>query len=217
MENEPFYNEETEPIDDRPRISWSGPPVPVLTCVIIVLNIAIFLFINLRFGNVDAGFFAEHGGMYPPAVASGAWWRLLTCTFLHVNTFHLMNNMIMLFAAGAFVEDALGRVKFLVLYFGSGFFASLASYLHAGPFSTMVSVGASGAIFGVVGALVWVVVRNKGRYRRLTVRGMLFMLILSVYYGFSSGGLVDNAAHLGGLAAGFVLSILLYRHRLPTD
>lgn len=194
------------------RISRSGPRIPVCAVGIIILNIIVFLFIRLRFGNVDADFYAEYGGMYPPAVADGEWWRLVTCTFLHVNSFHLFNNMVMLFATGAFVEEALGKVKFVILYLASGILASLTSYLTGGP-DGRVSIGASGAVFGLLGALIFIVLRNKGRYKRLSFRGMLFMLVLSVYYGFASGGLVDNAAHLGGLLAGFLLAILLYRYR----
>ena len=75
-----------------------------------------------------------------------------------------------------------------------------------------ISAGASGAIFGVIGALLYVAIRNKGRIGDISGRGILFMIALSLYYGFSSGG-VDNMAHIGGLAAGFVLSVLLYRKK----
>ena len=72
-----------------------------------------------------------------------------------------------------------------------------------------VSAGASGAIFGLLGALLWVVIRNRGKAGRLTGRGMLFMVLLSLYFGFTSTG-VDNAAHVGGLICGFLTAVLLY-------
>ena len=78
--------------------------------------------------------------------------------------------------------------------------------------SFAVSAGASGAIFGIVGALLYVAIRNRGRIGDVSGRGLAFMVILSLYYGFTSGG-VDNFAHIGGLLSGFILSVLLYWKR----
>lgn len=206
----PYEEQEDQNEYDTMRLFRSGPKVPVVCCILIVVNILIFVVVQIRFDTIDAAFFCAHGGMYPPAVHEGEWWRLITCLFLHANTYHLMNNMIMLFAVGAFVEEALRPPKFLILYFGSGIGASLASFFYAGLDSGMVSVGASGAIFGVLGALIAIVLLHKGHYDRLSWKGMLLLLALSVYYGFASGG-IDNAAHLGGLVTGFLLGLLLYR------
>ena len=195
---------------DTMRLFRSGPKVPVVCCILIAVNILVFVVMHIRYDMIDAAFFIAHGGMYPPAVHDGEWWRLITCLFLHANTYHLMNNMIMLFAVGAFVEEALKPLKFLILYFGCGIGASLASYFYAGLDTGMVSVGASGAIFGILGTLIYIVLRHKGHYARLSWKGMLLLLALSIYYGFASGG-IDNAAHLGGLVIGFLLGILLYR------
>ena len=76
----------------------------------------------------------------------------------------------------------------------------------------VVSAGASGAIFGVIGALLYVALRNRGRIGNVSGRGILFMVIISLYYGFTSGG-VDNLAHIGGLVSGFLLGVLLYWKR----
>ena len=76
----------------------------------------------------------------------------------------------------------------------------------------VVSAGASGAIFGVIGALLYVAVRNRGRIGNISGRGILFMVVVSLYYGFTSGG-VDNLAHIGGLVSGFLLGVLLYWKR----
>lgn len=204
----PGQNDQNE--YDTMRLFRSGPKVPVVCCILIAVNIFVFVVYHVRYDTIDAVFFSAHGGMYPPAVHEGEWWRLITCLFLHANTYHLMNNMIMLFAVGAFVEEALKPLKFLILYFGSGIGASLASYFYAGLHTGMVSIGASGAIFGVLGALIAIVLLHKGHYARLSWKGMLLLLALSVYYGFASGG-IDNAAHLGGLLIGFLLGLLLYR------
>ena len=75
-----------------------------------------------------------------------------------------------------------------------------------------VSAGASGAVFGIIGALLYVAIRNRGKIGTVTGRGLVLMVVLSLYYGFTSGG-VDNLAHIGGLAAGFILGVLLYWKR----
>ena len=204
----PEQNDQTK--YDTMRLFRSGPKVPVVCCILIAINILAFVVMHVRYDTIDAAFFISHGGMYPPAVHGGEWWRLITCLFLHANTYHLMNNMIMLFAVGAFVEEALKPLKFLILYFGCGIGASLVSYYYAGLDTGMVSIGASGALFGILGTLIYIVLLHKGHYARLSWKGMLLLLALSVYYGFASGG-IDNAAHLGGLVIGFLLGILLYR------
>ena len=121
--------------------------------------------------------------------------------------------MVVLAAVGWNLEYELGGLKFLILYLLSGLGGNVLSAwwdIRMGEYA--ISAGASGAIFGVIGALLYVAIRNKGRIGDISGRGILFMIALSLYYGFSSGG-VDNMAHIGGLAAGFVLSVLLYRKK----
>ena len=103
--------------------------------------------------------------------------------------------------------------KFLIIYLVSGLGGNLLSlyYDQSLPLGERaVSAGASGAIFGLMGALLYVVIANRGRLGRLSGRGMLFMIALSLYYGLTSTG-VDNWAHIGGLVCGFILSVILYR------
>ena len=73
-----------------------------------------------------------------------------------------------------------------------------------------VAAGASGAIFGIVGALLWIVILHRGRYESLTGKGLLFMIVITLYYGITTGG-IDNWGHIGGLLMGFVMGIILYR------
>ena len=146
-------------------------------------------------------------------LAYGEYYRLLTCMFLHLGSAHLMNNMLVFFAIGSRLEQDLGRVRFLIVYFVSGILAGVASmgynYLQGQAVS---SAGASGAIFGVVGAMFWVVLINRGRVQGLSVRQMLVFVVLSLYGGFVDQH-TDNAAHIGGFIAGFLLAMLLYRRR----
>lgn len=126
---------------------------------------------------------------------------------------HILNNMVVLGAVGQIVEKAMGHVKLLIIFLVSGMCGSVLSYivmLYNNDFA--VSAGASGAIFGLVGALVWIVIANRGFYEGISRQQAVFMVILMIYYGVSTQG-VDNWAHGGGLAGGFVISIVLYRKR----
>lgn len=158
----------------------------------------------------DADKLYEFGGNAASAVQSGAWWRLLTSTFLHANAMHLLFNMVGLYAVGGMVERIFGRVPFLMIYLVSGLAGSVASLHFAAQKS--VSVGASGAVFGIAGALLVVVYRHRESLPRLFNRqilsGMAVFVGYSLLMGFSKAG-VDNAAHVGGLVAGALLGLLL--------
>lgn len=186
----------------------------ICTVGLIVINMGIFFLLSFIGNPEDAVFMLEHGAMYPPLVlVQKEFYRLLTCIFLHFGIDHLMNNMVMLGAIGWNLEQEIGRFRFLAIYLISGIggnLMSLANDIHTQ--SMAVSAGASGAVFGLLGALVWVVLRNKGRVGRLTGRGMVFMVILSLYFGFTSAG-VDNAAHIGGLVCGFLSAMIFYHGR----
>ena len=102
-------------------------------------------------------------------------------------------------------------MKYLLIYLLSGLGGSLLSMVYMLKTGDMaVSAGASGAIFGVIGALLYLVIRNKGRIGTLTTRGLVLMIALCLYYGFTATG-VDNWCHIGGLVMGFLLAVLLYR------
>ena len=110
-------------------------------------------------------------------------------------------------------ELDIGKVKFLIVYFVSGLAGNvLSAWWDIQTGSMAISAGASGAIFGIIGALLYVAIRNRGRIGDISGRGLVFMIVLTLYYGFTSGG-VDNMAHIGGLLAGFLSGVLLYRKR----
>ena len=121
--------------------------------------------------------------------------------------------MVLLGVMGWTLEREIGKVRFLIIYFLSGIAGNILSAM--GDVLTQeyaVSAGASGAIYGIIGALLYVAFRNKGRIEDISGRGLLFMIGLSLYHGFTSYG-VDNMAHIGGLIAGFILAVLLYWKR----
>lgn len=187
---------------------------PYITMAVIAVNIIVFAVMSIFGNTLDAQYMAEHGAMYPPYVAeNGQYWRLFTSMFMHFGLMHILNNMVMLGAIGRIVEIAMGHVRFLIAYIVAGICGSVLSYaimLNNNDYA--VSAGASGAIFGMVGALVWIVIANRGFYEGISRQQVIFMVILMIYYGVSTSG-VDNWDHLGGLAGGFIISIVLYRKK----
>lgn len=186
-------------------------PEALCTVILIVANVAVFLILSMFGDTEDALFMLQHGAAYAPLmVQQQEYWRIISSMFLHFGITHLLNNMVMLGALGWNLEVEIGKVKFLVIYLLSGIGGGLLSMYHdIYTENPAVFAGASGAIFGLMGALLYVVIANRGRLGRLSGRGMGFMVALSLYFGLTSGG-VDNAAHIGGLICGFVLAVLLY-------
>ncbi|WP_330657376.1 rhomboid family intramembrane serine protease [Anaerocolumna aminovalerica] len=124
---------------------------------------------------------------------------------------HLVNNMLVLFFIGDKLEKIVGKAKYLCIYFISGLLAGMASLgYNMVKNNYVVSAGASGAIFGVVGAMAFIVLINKGRIKDISSRQMVVFVLLSLYGGLTSQG-IDNAAHIGGLLSGAILAAVLYR------
>ena len=187
---------------------------PIITMGIIGINALVFVRLSFFGMTEDAGYMLEHGAMFVPLVLGNhEYYRLITSMFLHFGFSHLMNNMVMLFFLGSILEEEIGGFKYFLLYFVSGLAGNLLSAamdLKTGEF--VVSAGASGAIFGVIGALLIIVAKNHGHLRTLNGRGMVFMVVCSLYHGFTSTG-VDNMAHIGGLVSGILLAFILFRKR----
>jgi rhomboid protease GluP len=147
----------------------------------------------------------------------GQWWRLLASTFLHIGFVHLLLNGFALFQLGPLVEAWLGGLRLLVIYFASGVAGSLTSVLWRGfQGERGLSAGASGAIFGILGALIAFLVRRHARLRP-EARALLLQFLLwagiNVVFGFTNPG-IDNAAHLGGFAAGLLLGSFMGENAL---
>ena len=166
-----------------------------ITFALVAINCIVFVILEIMGDTQNSEFMASMGAVWPPYILEqGQYWRLLTATFMHFGFDHILNNMLILICAGMILEDALGHLQML----------------HSGDYA--VAAGASGAIFGIIGALLWIVIVHKGRYETLTGKGLLFMIVISLYYGIHSGG-VDNWGHVGGLIMGFLMGILLYRKK----
>jgi rhomboid protease GluP len=144
------------------------------------------------------------GALETRLVAGGQWWRLLTCVFVHIGVIHLLFNLYALLSVSSFLESEIGSARYLSLFLLSGLGGSAASYLlHA----RVVSAGASGAIFGLIGFAV-AYFRREGSARGRDIRAFMVRWAL---YAFVFGLLVraDNFAHAGGFGAGFLLGSVM--------
>ena len=184
--------------------------------LLIALNVLFFLYLEITGSSENVYFMYTKGAMSAPAVLEdGEYYRLLTAMFMHFGIRHIMNNMLVLFVLGDNLERALGHVKYLIFYLLCGIGSNWVSMMAHSTDTMTVSAGASGAIFGVVGGLLYVVTANKGRLEDLSTRQLVIMIFFSLYLGYTSTG-VDNTAHLSGLVIGIVLAIILY-HRPTGD
>lgn len=178
---------------------------------LIAVNVLYFLYLETVGSTQDAYFMYTKGAMFTPAVMlEGEYYRLFTAMFMHFGINHIVNNMLVLFVLGDNLERALGHVKYLIFYLACGLGSNWFSMYIKGADSITVSAGASGAIFGVVGGLLYAVMINRGRLEDLSTRQLVVMIGFSLYFGLTSSG-VDNWAHVSGLVLGVLFGILLYR------
>ncbi len=149
------------------------------------------------------------------ALAAGEYYRLWTVTLLHGDLIHLAFNMYALYLAGTIVERWYGSIRFLAFYLACAAAGSTASFVFGGD---VPSVGASGAVFGLFGILLTAGALHHpvDRQARGLVNQLVFLIIINIVFGFASNGTIDNAAHLGGLAAGLWLGALIPPTRVPT-
>lgn len=180
----------------------------ILNFIIIGVNIVIFILTEFTGGTDNSVNMIRWGAAYTPLVASGEYYRLFTSMFLHFGFRHLLSNMVLLFFIGDYMERYLGRIRYLILYLAGGLAGSFLSYsVVAARGEAVVSAGASGAIFAVLGALAVMALLNHGRLEDLTLVRILIMAGLSIWVGFSSPG-VDGFAHLGGFLGGCIIALL---------
>jgi membrane associated rhomboid family serine protease len=149
------------------------------------------------------------------AVAQGEYWRLWSVTLLHVDLLHLGFNMYALYLSGSIVERWYGSLRFLAIYLACAAAGSTASFVFG---EGNLAVGASGAVFGLFGVLLAAgrIHHPVDRQSRGLVSQVLMLVIINIVFGFASGGSIDNAAHLGGLAAGLFLGALVPPTGVPT-
>jgi len=177
---------------------------PLVTYTLIAINILvaglIYLY-SLKSGRSYDELLQVFGAKVNSSILAGEYWRLLTPVFLHAGVVHLLINCYSLYAIGVSVERIFGRPRFLVVYFIAGVLGNILSFM----FSPNPGVGASGAIFGLLGALLYFGLEKPSLFRRFFGNSILITIVINLTYGFSSTG-IDNFAHIGGLIGGFLAS-----------
>ena len=210
-----FEDDDAQRESDQPDLN-GGLTLPgadskvVITWLLLAINIIIWLVMQLVGGflNQDADLLLRFGAMFGPLIATGEYWRLFTAMFLHAGLIHLFFNCFGLFIFGRLVEGVYGHLRFTATYLLAGLSGGVLSYLFN---RTAIAVGASGAIFGILGALAayFVVHRTSmGEMGRRNLTGLVAIAAVNLAIGILIPG-IDNWAHMGGLAGGFLMGLAL--------
>lgn len=180
--------------------------------ILIVINIIAFVVLSVTGDTEDTYFMFLHGANYTPAVLyEKEYYRVFSCMFLHFGLEHLFYNMLMLLFLGNTLERVLGKFRYLLIYLGGGIVGNIVSVIFEWMREDYsVSAGASGCIFSVIGALVGIVLLNRGRVEELMGRRLLLMAGLSIFQGFTASG-INNCAHVGGFVSGILLALLFHK------
>lgn len=176
---------------------------PVITYLLIAINVILFILMYvIGKGSTHIPTLLAFGANYRPLVLSGEYFRLLTCAFLHIGILHLLVNMYALYVIGPQLESFFGKTKYLFIYLFSALCGSLLSII----FSSHISAGASGAIFGLLGALLYFGYHYRVYLGNVIKSQIIPIILLNLLVGFSLAG-IDNAAHIGGLVGGVFASM----------
>lgn len=179
-------------------------PVPVVTYTLLLANFILWILMTLAGGSTDSDILIKFGAMYGPLVIKGEYWRFITPLFLHVGLVHLGFNSYALYQLGSLAETIYGKVKFIIIYLAAGISGSILSFM----FTRAVSAGASGAIFGLLGALLYFGKKRPGVFKRGFTGNLVTIIGINLFIGFTYSG-IDNFAHIGGLIGGYVSSFIV--------
>lgn len=172
---------------------------PFFTKFFLIAQVIIFLLMELVGSSESTKTLVEFGAKYNPFILEGEWWRFLTPVFIHIGFLHLLMNSISLYFIGAEVEKIYGNMRFVLIYLISGFAGVLGSFV----FNTSLSAGASGAIFGCFGALLYFGLLHRKLFFRTMGINIIVLVLINLSFGFTMPG-IDNAGHIGGLIGGFI-------------
>ncbi len=202
-----FVNVITNILKDFRTGKDKDPYIPWVTYSLIGINVVVFIISVILSGSVmeiSLDVLEFLGAKDNILINQGQYYRLFTCMFLHAGLIHIALNMFSLNAIGPLVERVYGRKKYIFIYIISGIIASFSSYI----FSTGVAIGASGAIFGVLGAVLIFAFKMKSLIGRSFLTNVLMVILLNIMIGLSIPN-VDNFAHMGGLISGILMSLIL--------
>lgn len=178
---------------------------PFFTYMFIAIQITVFLLMELAGGSTNISTLLKFGAKFNPYIIEGEWWRFFAPIVIHIGFFHLFMNTIALYYLGTAVERIFGNIRFLFIYLVAGFVGTLASF----AFSPSISAGASGAIFGCFGALLYFGVIYPRLFFRTMGMNVLIVVGINLALGFTVP-MIDNAGHLGGLVGGFLATSIVH-------
>lgn len=192
-----------EKVQREQKIFQNGKPF--FTYLLIFIQVLMFAILEFNGGSTDVQNLIKFGAKDNMLILEGEWWRFFTPIFLHIGIFHLIMNTLALYYLGVAVEGIYGRWRFLFVYLVAGFSGSIASFV----FSANVSAGASGAIFGCFGALLFFGTVYPSLFFRTMGRNIIGIIAINLVFGFVVPG-IDNAGHIGGLIGGFLASSIVH-------
>lgn len=207
------------PYDQKQGKAFWASQFTLVTTILIALNIVIYIITHYTnaFGT-PTQMYVKGALSWYFVVNYHEYYRFITAMFMHANLEHIFGNMLVLLFLGASLERTIGRFKYILIYFGAGILAGLASFgynmwqEHTITIAqhTSMGIGASGAIFGVVGALLYIILVHRGYHNGISAVQVIIFTALNIYNGVIDAQ-IDQAAHVGGFIAGFLLAFLLYR------
>lgn len=177
---------------------------PIFTYLFTALQILMFILLEAAGGSQNTQVLIQFGAKYNPSIINGEWWRFFTPIILHIGMLHLLMNTLALIYIGSAVERMYGSVKFLFIYLFAGAAGTLASF----ALSPSISAGASGAIFGCFGALLYLGIIKPNLFFRTIGSNLIFIIVLNLLFGFAVPN-IDNAGHIGGLLGGFLAALVV--------
>ncbi|WP_164462207.1 rhomboid family intramembrane serine protease [Bacillus sp. FJAT-42376] len=200
-------DKENSRIDQEKQVFSYG--TPKLTKILLAIQIILFILMELAGGSQNNQTLVQFGAKFNPYIIEGDWWRLITPMFLHIGFIHLLMNSVALYFIGEAVEKMFGSVRFLIIYFFSGILGTLGSF----AFNSSISAGASGAIFGCFGALLYLGVVQRELFLRTIGPNIIVVILINLAIGFTVSN-IDNAGHIGGLIGGMAAAFAV---QLPSQ
>lgn len=178
---------------------------PIVTYIIIAICIILFILMELSGGSTNSQVLLKYGANLDVLVKNGEYYRLFTCIFLHIGIMHLLCNMYSLYIIGREVENLFGKVKYIIIFILSGIFGSIMSLAFT---HNTISAGASGAIFGLLGALLYFGMHYRTYLGETIKRSIIPIIVINLIIGFFAKG-IDLAAYIGGLVGGILLAMMV--------
>lgn len=172
---------------------------PFFTFLFLLLNSIVFLLLEARGGSMQIDSLIQFGAIENEAILNGEWWRIITSAFLHIGIVHFLLNMLALYYLGTFVERVYGSHRFFIIYF----FAAISGGLMSFASHANVAAGASGALFGLFGAILYFGLIHRQIFRQTIGRNLILILLINLFIGTLIPQ-IDMGAHLGGLIGGFL-------------